>query len=78
MPEHAPPAPSRDYRTQYLIVYNVASTFLWFVVLARVSLLAPLVGSQHVYSVVGSFVKWTQSLAVLEIVYAQERLPLRV
>lgn len=57
-------------RGQYLVLYNVVSCFLWFVVLARTSLLLVLLGPEHVYSVVGDFVKWTQSLALLEIVHA--------
>jgi very-long-chain (3R)-3-hydroxyacyl-CoA dehydratase len=57
-------------RGQYLVLYNVVSCFLWFVVLARTGLVLVLLGPQNVYPAVGDFVKWTQSLALLEILHA--------
>jgi hypothetical protein len=43
---------------------------LWLVVLGRVILLVPLVGFGRVYPGVGNFAKWTQTLALLEVVHS--------
>jgi very-long-chain (3R)-3-hydroxyacyl-CoA dehydratase len=43
---------------------------LWLVVLGRVLLLVPLVGFGRVYPGVGNFAKWTQTLALLEVVHS--------
>lgn len=64
------PASQRQRQTQYLIIYNVVCVTLWVAVLGRVLLLVPLVGFQNVYGGVGNFVKWTQTLAVLEVVHS--------
>lgn len=58
----------RDLKTHYLIAYNLSSSILWFAVLARVLLLIPLVGFKNVSGGVGDFARWTQTLALLEIV----------
>ena len=64
----SPNKPSRNLKTHYLIAYNLVSSILWFSILGRVLLLVPLVGFQHVSGGVGDFAKWTQTLAVLDIV----------
>jgi hypothetical protein len=64
------PLQSNSLRTQYLILYNFVSMILWLVVLGRVVLLVPLVGFGRVYSGVGNFAKWTQTLALLEVVHS--------
>lgn len=64
------PLRSSSPRTQYLILYNFVSALLWLVVLGRVVLLVPLVGFGRVYPGVGQFLKWTQTLALLEVVHA--------
>jgi len=46
------------------------SALLWLVVLGRVLALVPLFGFSKVYLGVGNFAKWTQTLALLEIVHA--------
>ncbi|MCJ1355935.1 MAG: hypothetical protein MMC33_005928 [Icmadophila ericetorum] len=56
--------------TNYLIAYNSVSALLWLAILGRVILLLPLVGFENVYGGVGQFVKWTQTLALLEIVHS--------
>lgn len=61
---------SSSPKTQYLICYNLLSTILWLIVLGRVILLIPLVGTKHVYGGVGNFAKWTQTLALLEVVHS--------
>ena len=64
------PLQSNNPRTQYLILYNFVSALLWLVVLGRVALLVPLVGFGRVYQGVGQFTKWTQTLALLEVVHS--------
>ncbi len=54
----------------YLILYNFGSAILWLAVLGRVILLVPLVGFRNVYGGVGEFAKWTQTLALLEVVHS--------
>ncbi|MCJ1230108.1 hypothetical protein MMC12_006779 [Toensbergia leucococca] len=62
--------PRRPLKTQYLILYNLISAILWLAILGRVILLVPLVGFSNVYGGVGGFAKWTQTLAVLEVVHS--------
>lgn len=52
-----------------LIAYNALSCVLWAAVLGRTVLLLPLVGHENVYAGVGEYTKWTQTLALLEIVH---------
>lgn len=59
-----------SFKTQYLIAYNLTSALLWSAVLGRVLLLIPSVGYANVYSGVGEFAKWTQTLALLEVVHS--------
>ena len=60
----------KPLKTRYLILYNFINAFLWLAILSRVVLLIPLVGFKNVYGGVGEFVKWTQTLAGLEVVHA--------
>ncbi|KAB8295871.1 hypothetical protein EYC80_008692 [Monilinia laxa] len=64
------PLQSSNRKTQYLILYNFVSALLWLVVLGRVLLLVPLVGFGRLYPAVGQFLKWTQTIALLEVVHA--------
>ena len=64
------PLRSSNPKTQYLILYNFVCAVLWTVVLGRVLLLVPLVGFGRVYAGVGHFTKWTQTLALLEVVHS--------
>lgn len=66
----AKPLQSNDPKKQYLILYNFVSAVLWATVLGRVVMLVPLVGFRHVFGEVGGFLKWTQTLALLEVVHA--------
>jgi len=59
-----------SYRSLYLICYNAVSALLWSVVLGRVLLILTLHGYRSVHVGVGGWTKWTQTLAVLEIVHA--------
>ena len=65
-----PPSRRRSVKTQYLVIYNFTCAILWLAVFGRVVLLVPLVGFDNVYGGVGEFVKWTQSLAVLEVLHS--------
>jgi len=62
--------PRRQLKNQYLISYNLVCALLWFAILARVLILIPLVGFENVYGGVGEFAKWTQTLALLEVVHS--------
>jgi very-long-chain (3R)-3-hydroxyacyl-CoA dehydratase len=64
------PLQSSSPKTQYLILYNFVSAVLWLAVLGRVVLLVPLVGFARVYPGAGNFAKWTQTLALLEVLHA--------
>ena len=63
-------APNRRLQTQYLIGYNLTCAVLWTAVLGRVILLIPLVGFSNVHGGVGEFTKWTQTVALLEVVHS--------
>lgn len=60
----------QQVKTQYLVLYNLSCAILWLAVFGRVVLLIPLVGTQHVYGGVGEFAKWTQTVAVLEVLHS--------
>lgn len=72
------PAPSEEqpkivdptYRSLYLIFYNFVSAILWSAVLGRVLLIWMIHGTPYVYDGVGSFTKWTQTLAGLEVLHS--------
>jgi len=64
------PLQSSSPKIQYLILYNFISALLWLVIFGRVLLLVPLVGFGRVYNGVGRFAKWTQTIAILEVVHA--------
>ncbi len=64
------PLQSSSPNTQYLILYNFVNAILWLTVLGRAVLLILLVGFGRVYPGVGKFCKWTQTLALLEVVHA--------
>ncbi|TGZ83033.1 PTPLA-domain-containing protein [Ascodesmis nigricans] len=60
--------------TKYLILYNTISCILWLGVLGRVLLLLPLFHHSDIFSSVGEYTKWTQTVALLEIVHIVLRL----
>lgn len=66
-PEERATAKSKNY---YLIAYNFLSAGLWAVVLGRVVLLATSKGYASVYAETFEYVKYVQTLAVLEILHA--------
>lgn len=66
----ARPLQSSSPKTQYLILYNFVSAILWTIILGRVLILIPIVGFGGVYDGVGQFTKWTQTLALMEVVHS--------
>lgn len=62
--------PKSDPKTIYLIAYNTLSILLWATVLTRVLLTTSSHGPASIYSTTGSFVKYTQTLAALEILHS--------
>ncbi|KAL5612645.1 hypothetical protein BROUX41_004260 [Berkeleyomyces rouxiae] len=57
-------------KTTYLVAYNLASLVAWMTVLGRVVAILGLRGPVFVYSVAGEWTKWTQTLALMEVVHA--------
>ncbi|MCJ1317735.1 hypothetical protein MMC15_003062 [Xylographa vitiligo] len=68
------PPPRAALQTQYLLAYNLLSALLWTILLLRTLLLLPLAGHQNIYAGVGQYAKWTQTLAVLEILHSAFRI----
>ncbi|EWC48148.1 hypothetical protein DRE_02252 [Drechslerella stenobrocha 248] len=64
------PTRSATIKANYLVIYNTLSAVLWAVVLTRVAASAARDGFDKVYENVGETVKWTQTLAAMEIVHA--------
>lgn len=58
------------WKIPYLSLYNTISALLWLLVLLRTLLNALVDGSASVYPSTGSFVKWVQTLAGLEILHS--------
>ncbi|KAL9086476.1 MAG: hypothetical protein Q9165_007092 [Trypethelium subeluteriae] len=57
-------------KSRYLILYNFISAVLWLTVLGRTTLLVPLVGYANIHGGVGNFARWTQTLAIMEILHS--------
>jgi very-long-chain (3R)-3-hydroxyacyl-CoA dehydratase len=64
------PLQSSSPKTQYLILYNTVSCLLWLVVLLRTLSITFIAGPSHLLAEVGTFVKWTQTLAGLEVLHS--------
>lgn len=54
----------------YLVTYNVINVILWLLVLLRTIITSRRYGVAHTYDDVGDFAKWTQTIAILEVVHA--------
>ncbi|TWU73694.1 hypothetical protein ED733_004832 [Metarhizium rileyi] len=65
-----PAKPASPLKTAYLILYNLASAIAWSVVLGRTLGTLYLGGQAAVYTVVGEWTKWTQTMAVTEILHS--------
>ncbi len=65
-----PAAPASPLKTAYLVLYNFASAVLWATVLGRTAIIASVRGPALVGIGVSTFTRWTQTLAVLEILHS--------
>ncbi|PHH73192.1 hypothetical protein CDD80_3985 [Ophiocordyceps camponoti-rufipedis] len=57
-------------KTAYLVLFNVASAAAWAVVLSRTVAISALSGPTFTYGGVGVWTKWTQTLAVFEVLHS--------
>ena len=64
------PRHSVPWSFRYLQIYNLLSSLAWAIVLGRVVLLVPLVGFEHVHGGAGTWLRWTQTTAGLEVLHA--------
>ena len=69
-PARPPKPPASAAKTTYLVLYNFASAVAWATVLGRAFLLYNLRGPRFVYTGVGEWTKWTQTVAALEILHS--------
>ncbi|KAL8852354.1 MAG: hypothetical protein Q9221_002738 [Calogaya cf. arnoldii] len=65
-----PPLTKREVAKEYLTAYNSICALLWLSVLGRVVVILPVTGVESVYEAAGDFTKWTQTVAVLEILHS--------
>lgn len=65
-----PPLTKSDVAKEYLTAYNSICTLLWLSIFGRVVLLIPITGYESVYEAAGDITKWTQTVAVLEILHS--------
>ena len=65
-----PPLTKGEVAKEYLTAYNSISALLWLSVLGRVVVILPVTGVESVYEAAGDFTKWTQTVAVLEILHS--------
>ncbi len=65
-----PKAATDDPKTAYLILYNFFSATLWFSILLLTVTTTTSLGPQYLYPYLGDLVKWTQTLAALEIAHS--------
>ncbi|PYI07472.1 PTPLA-domain-containing protein [Aspergillus sclerotiicarbonarius CBS 121057] len=56
-------------KTPYLLTYNTINTFLWLRILVPI-LLSPLQSPQTTYTTLEPWTRWTQTLAILEILHS--------
>ncbi|KAG6002462.1 hypothetical protein E4U21_003028 [Claviceps maximensis] len=66
----APTTPASPLKTGYLILYNAVSAVAWTVVLGRTVGLLYLGGPEAVYGGVGEWTKWTQTMALMEVIHS--------
>lgn len=65
-----PPLTRSDVAKEYLSAYNSVCALLWLSIFGRVVLLVPITGFESVYEGAGDFTKWTQTVAILEILHS--------
>lgn len=57
-------------KTQYLLAYNFLSAILWSFLLLRILTLLPTSSPSQIYTHIGSYTRWTQTLALAEILHS--------
>jgi hypothetical protein len=67
-PEMSTPRAS-SWRTTYLTAYNTLQTSLWFILLT-LTLSALSLGPDFIYTQIGPFARWVQTLCLLDIAHA--------
>ncbi|KAL8995595.1 MAG: hypothetical protein Q9169_004706 [Polycauliona sp. 2 TL-2023] len=65
-----PPLTKGEVVKEYLTAYNSVCALLWLSVLGRVVVVLPITGVESVYEAAGDFTKWTQTVAILEILHS--------
>lgn len=65
-----PPLTKSEIVKEYLTAYNSVCALLWFSIFGRVVLLIPITGYESIYEAAGDITKWTQTVAVLEILHS--------
>ncbi|VVT56664.1 uncharacterized protein SAPINGB_P005203 [Magnusiomyces paraingens] len=60
----------RELITNYLVIYNAVSAFFWAAVLLRFLVLFPLVGTKFVSGGLNDFLRWVQTLMILEVFHS--------
>ncbi|KAI4230159.1 MAG: hypothetical protein L6R36_000272 [Xanthoria steineri] len=69
-PPPPPPLTKGEVAKEYLTAYNSICALLWLSVFSRVVVILPITGVESVYEAAGDFTKWTQTVAVLEILHS--------
>lgn len=69
-PPPPPPLTKGEVAKEYLTAYNSICALLWLSVFGRVVVILPITGVESVYEAAGDFTKWTQTVAVLEILHS--------
>ncbi|KAL8675002.1 MAG: hypothetical protein Q9168_000597 [Polycauliona sp. 1 TL-2023] len=65
-----PPLTKGEVAKEYLTAYNAVCALLWLSVFGRVVVMLPITGAESVYEAAGDFTKWTQTVAILEIIHS--------
>ncbi|CAL8574567.1 hypothetical protein XPA_000523 [Xanthoria parietina] len=69
-PPPPPPLTKGEVAKEYLTAYNSICALLWLSVFGRVVVILPITGVESIYEAAGDFTKWTQTVAVLEILHS--------
>ncbi|KAI4279310.1 MAG: hypothetical protein LQ337_000341 [Flavoplaca oasis] len=65
-----PPLTKGEVAKEYLTAYNAICALLWLSVFGRTVVILPITGVESVYEAAGDFTKWTQTVAILEILHS--------
>ncbi|KAL9633256.1 MAG: hypothetical protein Q9204_003470 [Flavoplaca sp. TL-2023a] len=65
-----PPLTKGEVAKEYLTAYNAICALLWLSVFGRTVVILPITAVESVYEAAGDFTKWTQTVAILEILHS--------